>query len=204
MKVVQVKTVRFAKLVESSGKPYAKTLWFDPESDTQFKKAIRQNRVLTVAQANVGQKKDVGIIGFLPDKRGAILVFPKSIPYDSGARVIGIKWDLVEEPPPADPVDWTKIKKKTSSHRAPSSTSVFTQSSSHPASPANNVEEEPLSPPLKKFNVSIEIHAVQQITTMVEAHSLKEAKARALESQAPLDLSGAKVTRKVRAAHLSS
>jgi hypothetical protein len=59
------KQVRFSQLLKSSGKPYAATLWTDPAKDPAFKKAIDEDRIVTVRNVNVGAKKDRGIVGFL-------------------------------------------------------------------------------------------------------------------------------------------
>lgn len=48
-----------------------------------------------------GTKTDFGTIGFDHERAngGQLLIFPKSLRRFSGARVIGIKFDLVQQPP---------------------------------------------------------------------------------------------------------
>lgn len=97
LKVVKAKTVRFSALVESSGKPKQQLLWTAPEKDKAFLKAVEQNRVVTLVQINVGTRKDYGMVGFFPEKRGTFLVFPKSISYATGTKVTGIKYEQIAE-----------------------------------------------------------------------------------------------------------
>lgn len=92
------KTVRFTRVVERSGEPHVHTLWLPPDKDPEFKRALAANRVMTVEQ-NVG-KPDVGVVGFDDDSAqgGQFLIFPKSLKTFGGARVIGIKFDLIAQP----------------------------------------------------------------------------------------------------------
>jgi hypothetical protein len=61
------RTVRFAALVQKSGKPEVATLWTKPEEDKAFMDAMKHNRVLTVAQRLKGNKK-----GFLDIFSGTV------------------------------------------------------------------------------------------------------------------------------------
>src|SRR5262245_43007130 len=92
------KTVRFADLVRTSGRPQVTTLWTDPRRDRVFSKAIRETRVLTVMIENVGSKRDAGRIGFHKEKNAAYLVFPEELPRNPNARVVGIKYDQLALP----------------------------------------------------------------------------------------------------------
>src|SRR5688500_1826603 len=97
--------MRFAKLVKTAGRPHPATLWVaDPAKDPEFKKAIDENRIVTLHQANVGTKKDFGRIGFFKEPNSTYLIFPKPLPMAEGIKVIGIKFDLLEEAPVKDPV----------------------------------------------------------------------------------------------------
>jgi len=53
---------------------------------------------MTVFQENVGTKADRGKVGFDPGPNRQFLVFPKSLKRLAGAEVVGIKYDLLEEP----------------------------------------------------------------------------------------------------------
>src|SRR5258705_13240321 len=88
-------SVRFTALVEQAGKPEQVTLWRDPKQDPDFRKAINENRVLTVHQENVGTKKDFGVVGYEPGVLGSYLVFPKRLGQVEGQRIVGIKYDLL-------------------------------------------------------------------------------------------------------------
>jgi hypothetical protein len=98
---ISQKTVRFARIVDKAGQPEVHTLWLPPDKDPQLKRAEKAHQVMTVAPNPTGGKTDVGIVGFDPDssKRGAqFLIFPKSLERFAGARVVGIKFDLVAQP----------------------------------------------------------------------------------------------------------
>jgi hypothetical protein len=54
---------------------------------------------MTVHQENVGTKTDYGEIGFVEGVQGSFLIFPKSLKRYEGKRVVGVKYDLLKEPP---------------------------------------------------------------------------------------------------------
>ena len=91
MEVKETKTVRFDALVKELGRPEQVTLWTKPEDDREFMKAVKDGRVVTVIQHNVGTKKDRGVVGFVTAKNAAYLVFPKRIGAATDSRVVGIK-----------------------------------------------------------------------------------------------------------------
>src|SRR5207248_905493 len=114
------KTVRFASVVAKSGRPEPYTLWTAPEKDRHFQSALKGERVMTVHQENVGGKKDFGEVGF--KKEGSFLVFPKSLKRFAGARIIGIKYDLLEQTegaPSSKPKEQPPKKPKAKSKAAP-------------------------------------------------------------------------------------
>ena len=94
------KTVRFTQVVERSGRPHSHTLWLAPDKDPELKRAIAAHRVMRIEPGPSGGKTDFGTVGFnASDSAGAqILIFPKSLKSFEGARVVGIKFDLVEQP----------------------------------------------------------------------------------------------------------
>jgi hypothetical protein len=91
------KEIRFAQLVKASGKPQTATLWSKPKKHSPFMEAVKQNRVLTVIQPHKSAK-DFGLIGFHEQPLASYFVFPKKLPSNSDARVVGIKYDLLNEP----------------------------------------------------------------------------------------------------------
>lgn len=107
------KVVRFSDLVNQLGNPHTTTLWRAPEKDPAFLKAVKENRVLTVHQENRSQKSDVGSVGFHREKTAAYLIFPKSLEKFSEAKIVGIKYELIHEPPPDDPAT---VKEFTADH----------------------------------------------------------------------------------------
>jgi hypothetical protein len=93
-----VKTVRFTQVVEACGRPQVHTLWLAPEKDRELKRARDAQRVMTLDHA--GRKTDHGIVGFdaAAAKGGEVLIFPKSLRRFAGARVVGVKYDLIDQP----------------------------------------------------------------------------------------------------------
>jgi hypothetical protein len=119
-----VKTVRFSNVVAKGGKPEPYTLWTDPKKDPEFKRAIKENRVLSVHQETVGSKADYGTVGFKGDRHAQLLVFPKSIRSFDGKRVVGVKYDLVDQPeeapnPKKSVVHTAKAVKPKTKHSQP-------------------------------------------------------------------------------------
>jgi hypothetical protein len=94
-----VKTARFATIVESCGKPETHLLLTQPAKDRTLQSAVKAGRVMTVFQQNVGTKSDRGKVGFEPGAGRQFLLFPKSLKRFSGTSVVGIKYELMTDPP---------------------------------------------------------------------------------------------------------
>ena len=94
MKLLNVKTVRFADVVDKAGEPEPYTLWQKPATDRHFQSALKSNRVMTIQQSESGT--EFGLIGFKQSKIARYLIFPKSLKRFENMRVVGIKWDLIE------------------------------------------------------------------------------------------------------------
>ena len=94
MKLLKVKTVRFAQLVEKAGKPDVYTLWQKPLQDRHLQSQIKNNRVMTIQRSESGT--EFGLVGFRARKGASYLVFPKSLKRFENTRIIGINWDLVK------------------------------------------------------------------------------------------------------------
>ena len=93
MKLLKVKTARFAQVVEKAGKPEVYTLWQKPAQDRHLQSQIKNNRVMTIQRSESGS--EFGLVGFKERKGASYLVFPKSLKRFENHRVIGINWDLV-------------------------------------------------------------------------------------------------------------
>jgi hypothetical protein len=93
MKLLKVKTVRFAKVAEKAGHPETYTLWQKPTADRHLQSQIKNNRVMTIQRSESGT--EFGIVGFKQTKGASYLVFPKSLKRFENKRVVGINWDLV-------------------------------------------------------------------------------------------------------------
>src|SRR3982750_1384339 len=93
VKLLKVKTARFADVVEKAGKPDPYTLWQKPAADRHFQSALKNHRVMTVQQSESGTES--GMVGFKQSKTASYLIFPKSLKRFENNRVVGSKWDLV-------------------------------------------------------------------------------------------------------------
>jgi hypothetical protein len=95
VKLLKVKTARFAQVVEKAGKPKVYTLWQKPAQDRHLQSEIKNNRVLTIQRSDTGS--EFGIVGFKEQKGDAsYLIFPKSLKRFENKRIVGINWDLVK------------------------------------------------------------------------------------------------------------
>ena len=95
MKLLKVKTARFAQVVEDCGKPQVYTLWQKPFADRHFQSQLKNNRVMTILKSPSGT--DFGIIGLKESKEARYLIFPKSLKRLADERIVGINWALVRE-----------------------------------------------------------------------------------------------------------
>ena len=95
MKLLKVKTARFAQVVEKCGKPQVYTLWQKPSADRHLQAQIRNNRLMTIQKSESGT--DFGIVGFKERKDARYLVFPKSLKRFADKRIVGIDWALVRD-----------------------------------------------------------------------------------------------------------
>jgi len=93
MKLLKVKMVRFAEVVEKAGKPEPYTLWQKPATDRHFQSALKNHRIMTIQQSDSGT--EFGLVGFKQSKTASYLIFPKSLKRFENKRVVGIKWDFV-------------------------------------------------------------------------------------------------------------
>ena len=93
-----MKTARFAELVKAAGKPEPHTLWVAPKDDDELQAALNQTRVLSVYQGNVGTKADVGKVGYEAGPETQVLIFPRSIARFKGRKIVGLKYDQLENP----------------------------------------------------------------------------------------------------------
>jgi len=200
--VSQPKTVRFDALVKASGQPEQVTLWTKPEDDADFMKAVRDHRVATVIQQNVGTKKDFGLVGFDAQKNAAYLIFPKRLAHPAKTKIIGIKYERIAAAPlkgavfkpkskrsPGIPLrEKPRYKLEDASERA---------EDNKPRRAAKTVKKK--EPKLYTFTAPITLTAVQNTAVSVEAPSLAAA-TRLIRSQAAdltFDLTKGKITRRI-------
>lgn len=94
------RTVRFTRVLERAGQPHVHTLWLPPDKDPELKRARNAHRVMTLERVSGSGRTDFGVVGFDPqrDKGRQLLIFPKSLEPFEGARIIGVKFDLIAQP----------------------------------------------------------------------------------------------------------
>ena len=90
-------TVRFSKVLEACGKPDIHLLLIDPAKDKTLQAAIKSDRVMTLYQQAGGT--DHGVVGFEQGRSRQFLVFPKPLKSFQGQRIVGIKYELLEDAP---------------------------------------------------------------------------------------------------------
>ena len=95
MKLLDVKTGRFAAVVEACGAPQVYIPWQSPKEDRRLQAQIRQGRIMTVQKSGSGS--DFGSVGFIQRQGARYLVFPKSLKRFADQRIVGIKWELVKK-----------------------------------------------------------------------------------------------------------
>jgi hypothetical protein len=99
-------TVRFSKVIEACGKPEFHLLLIDPAKDKTLQAAIKSDRVMTLYQQS--GETDHGIAGFEQGRSRQFLVFPKPLKAFQGQRIVGIKYELLEDAPTPKPEPATK------------------------------------------------------------------------------------------------
>lgn len=152
-------TVRFSKLVEKAGDPEVYLALSDPTADGAFKRAVRDNRVLSLKQEPTGTKKDFGTVGYVAERFVTYLLFPKPLTEFKGRRVIGIDYDALRQADVAHPSSGTKIPKRA-------------------AKPKPAVKAQP-SP--SRYKAAVRLVAFEELEVVVEAMNVKEARATAIE-----------------------
>lgn len=93
MKLLRVKTARFAVVVERCGTPEVYTLWQKPEKDPHFQTLLKNHRVMTIQRTETGT--DFGVVDFCEQKGVTYLAFPKPLRRFEENRIVGINWELI-------------------------------------------------------------------------------------------------------------
>jgi hypothetical protein len=164
------KSVRFSEIVKACGQPEPVTPWLDPAKDKRFMTAVRQNRVMTVEQDNVGTHRDIGIFGFIKERNVSYFIFPKTLSRFVGKEVKGIKYELIKQPAATE---------------------------SEPARESRLATHQPKKQVEKRYCVTVRWTAVMNTSHEVQAKDPKAARKKVFESDSVPDLSQSQVSRKV-------
>ena len=89
-------TVRFTDLVKKGGRPEVHLSWVAPAKDAELQRALKQHRLVTLHQHARGPR-DFGVVGFEPGRDAQFLVFPKSLRAFAGRKIVGIKYEMLED-----------------------------------------------------------------------------------------------------------
>lgn len=187
------KKMRFGDLVRNSGKPQVVTLWTKPEENPELTKAIKQRRVLTVIQEP--GKTDYGVFGLELRPGALILVFPRPLPPMENTRVIGINFELVEQPVVSPAKAKPVIKAVESARKGKTSITSEPRLKPEPPRKPETPKSVPPKPTTRKFKVTVRRTASLESELEVEAANENAATRQAVEAvkQTPFELSQASV-----------
>jgi hypothetical protein len=161
-------TVRFYKVLEACGKPDIHLLLIDPAKDKTLQAAIKSDRVMTLYQSG---GTDHGVVGFEQGRSRQFLVFPKPLKSFLGQRIVGIKYELLEDSPAP--------KKETAKKEA-------TEPDEQPSEPAPTLMERAFSASTKGAGSSSAKQADHRPPTVVsKAGSLKPKKTASAKEEKP-------------------
>ena len=104
-----MKSVRFSQVVKAAGRPVTHLQLASPKKDPVLQSAVKRHRLMTIHQRSTGHAADYGSVGYDGEARGELLVFPRSLSRFSGKRVVGVKYELLEQP--ANATAPRKVKK---------------------------------------------------------------------------------------------
>jgi hypothetical protein len=172
----KTKSVRFTALVARAGKPKVYLPFSDPKHDRSFMHAVKENRVLTIRQEPTATHADFGIVGYDEQKSATYLIFPKSLAAFSDARVIGIKYDVLEDASfVASPAPrLSKEQKQQLKESRATTPKLRVELERKPPAPPKAVEPQP-----KEFRVRVRVTTVTEKDVTVSAMTKAEAKHKA-------------------------
>ena len=142
---LSVKTARFAALVKSAGSPSVHLTWSAPAHDPVLRRALHQNRLVTVHQRARGGK-DFASVGLEPERHAQFLIFPRSVRSFSQHRIVGVNYDLLETALSAGPLPKSLKRKRLAS----TTRSAATGATKEPRSMAANSVPVSLDAPPQK------------------------------------------------------
>lgn len=182
------KTVRFASVVGACGTPEPLTLWVDPDRDPGFRKAVRENRVMSVFREKRG-KAEAGRVGFEREKKATYLVFPKPLTAFRNRKVIGIRYELSKEPEAKGPIVRSGRGDRTGGgglRELPRSRRVLQER-----------EQSEFGPKTRLYKVTVKFMATVEVQETVEADDRKSAREQVLREVKVPDLRQATITKRV-------
>jgi hypothetical protein len=164
MKVLMAETVRFSEIMRVGGQPRFYLALKDPRTDKAFKEAEREQRIVSLKQIPTGTKKDFGFVGVLNEQFVSYLIFPRPLADFSGKRVVGIKYDELEN---SETIKPSARRKEHTAHEAPPKIE-------RPTKPAPKPKP---APEKKRFKARVQIMWTKTADVEVEAFTRTAAKA---------------------------
>ncbi len=191
MQVSKTKTARFSEVVKGCGKPVAVVLWTEPAEDRAFSAALKQNRVMTVKEAETGARTDFGVVGFSPGPTSRYLTFPKALTKFKDKRIIGIKYELLETAEPVGRV----VEPGPAPRPKPAR---YEKTTPPPAVPVRAHRKPAVAAKARKrFRVTVRFTATVDTVQELDAENRKEAKAKAEAAAERPDFAAGKLIKRV-------
>jgi hypothetical protein len=172
-------TVRFSALVKASGQPSVYLPLVAPCEDKEFMRAVKEQRVLTIHQEPTSKRRDAGTVGFVEEKFVTYFVFPKSLKDFDGARVVGIKYDVLEAVSVSTAKPKATAKGAEPVRRPPA---VAPRAPIRENSPAPSSAPKPTKPGPQPstWDVTVRLTATYEVVVPVTSFTKSEASAQAL------------------------
>jgi hypothetical protein len=127
----------------------------------------------------------VAHIGFAKGAGFSYLIFPKALPLAAGTRVIGVKFDMLEDVPVKNPVEVKEKPRETKVERVETRDEAPTQETKEPVehkqpkskrkSPKHKPTPKKEEPATSMFKVTLEYRSTATREVQVEAASASEA-----------------------------
>ena len=96
MEVVQNRIARFSELIERCGRPEVHSLRTIAGNLAELNSIRRGHRALTVILDDLADAT-FAVVGMFERTRSVVLVFPKSLKEFVDARIVAVRWDLIND-----------------------------------------------------------------------------------------------------------
>jgi hypothetical protein len=159
-------SVRFSKVVENCGRPEVYLLM--SETDQEFHKALNAGKIMSLSDESHGAGTGFGTVGYDRNRRGQLLLFPKSLKTFSKFRIIGIKYNLFAGDRENDeegksPVRKKELKKAEALKRKPSAKPLPKKTSKAKKTDSESTAKRVIPFPSKKEKAGDEVNEAEEL-----------------------------------------